>query len=614
MRSNRYEVRNPEISNFWGAFENHYNAFKMKQLYRYNLLFLFFVSCSSSENPEATANRYIAANTSPTVKGVTNYSYVQKKHLIADSAMVVTAHPLASEIGKKILKKGGNAIDAMTAVHFALAVVFPRAGNLGGGGFMIYRTHGGESYALDFRETAPAKAHKTMYLDENGDAIAELSRLGHLASGVPGSVHGVLVAHKRFGQLDLKELIQPALELARDGYRLTKSEARSFNAQQKKFEKYNTYPTAFANAEGWKKDDVFVQRDLAQTLKAIQEKGTAGFYEGEIAELIVREMTKRGGIISAEDLKNYESKWRRPIYFDYENYHLISMPPPSSGGVILAEMLNMVEDRNLGALGFHTAASVHMMAEAERRAYADRAVYLGDMDFYPVPIEGLVNKTYAQERMKDFNPQRASKSEAIREGKPPKESEETTHYCIVDSDGNAVSVTTTINSQYGSGVVVEGAGFIMNNEMDDFSAKPGVPNLYGLVGAEANAVEANKRMLSSMTPTIVEKDGQLHLVLGTPGGATIITSVYQVFLNVAAFGLSLKEAVHNKRFHHQWLPDHIRYEEGAFDVATIKALRKMGHRLIERSPIGRFEAIRVLNEGKLEGVADNRADDSASGY
>ncbi|MCH2043739.1 MAG: gamma-glutamyltransferase [Saprospiraceae bacterium] len=582
----------------------------MKIFYSYSLFLVFVLllfACNSNTSLHTDG-------TSRQVEQEDKYSYEQTKHLIADSAIVVTAHPVASEVGEEILRKGGNAVDAMVSVHLALAVVFPRAGNLGGGGFMIYRDNAGKSYALDFREKAPAKAHRDMYLDENGDAIAELSRLGHLASGVPGSVDGILVAHEKFGRLPLKDLVQPALELAEKGYRLTDFEAKSFNGQQDKFKKYNTYQTAFINEAGWKKDDIFVQKDLANTLKAIQEKGRAGFYEGEVAEYIVKEMDKRGGIISLEDLKNYDSKWREPVHFEYKNYHLISMPPPSSGGVILAEMLNMVEDKELGKLGFHSAESVHIMAEAERRAYADRAAHLGDMDFYPVPVKGLLDKAYAAERMKDFDPKKASPSSKIKEGAPPKESEETTHYCIVDPDGNAISVTTTINSGYGSRVVVEGAGFIMNNEMDDFSAKPGTPNIYGLVGAEANAVEAGKRMLSSMTPTIVERDNELNMVLGTPGGATIITSVYQVFLNVAEFELPLKDAVHNKRFHHQWLPDHIRYEEGAFDTKTMDALRKMGHKLEEKSPIGRFEAVRILDDGRLEGVADNRADDSASGY
>ena len=528
--------------------------------------------------------------------------------------MVVSAHPLASEAGSEILKKGGNAVDAMVAVHFALAVVYPKAGNIGGGGFMVYRDKNGKASTLDFREKAPLASSRNMYLDKTGNAIDSLSRFGHLAVGVPGSVAGMYEAHKKYGQLPWSELIEPAIKMAEIGFAITAIEAAALNENKLKFIQINSHENAFVKKSNWKAGQKLKQKELAQVLRLIQKEGADGFYKGKTAELIVEDIKKGGGILSLEDLEKYQAKWRTPIVFDYKkNYKIITMPPPSSGGIVLAMLMQMLEDQLLEQMGFHSAAAVHIMAEAERRAYADRAKHLGDSDFYPVPIEAMLDKSYAKSRMRDFNAQKSTTSKQINAGTPSKTSEQTTHYSIVDADGNAVSVTTTLNGNYGSSVVVKGAGIILNNEMDDFSAKPGSPNMFGLLGAEANAIQPEKRMLSSMTPTIVEKDGKLLLVVGTPGGATIITSVFQVIMNVIEFRQTLQDAVQSPRFHHQWLPDQIYHEKNCFDAATAKKLIEMGHVLKERGQIGQVEAILVRPDGKLEGAADKRGDDSAAG-
>ncbi len=554
---------------------------------------------------------FFACNSAtPTKKGP---PYPIQKQLVTDNAMVVTAHPLASEVGLEILKAGGNAVDAAIAVNFTLAVVYPRAGNIGGGGFMIVRDKDGKTEALDFREKAPKAAFRDMYLDNNGEVVEGLSRNGTLAVGVPGVVDGMVNAHKKFGKLPWHKLLEPAIKLAVGGFLITEQEADVFNEFQGAFKENNRHQPAIVNDADWQPNDQFIQKELARTLMLIKDKGVAGFYEGPTAKLIIEEMKASNGIITHDDLKSYESVWRTPVFFDYDEYRLVSMPPPSSGGITLAQMLAMVEPYDLKALGFQSSKSVHLMAEAERRAYADRAEHLGDADFYKVPQQKLVAEAYASQRMSNFSPQKAGKSEETVAGKFS-ESEETTHFSIVDKDGNAVSLTTTLNSNFGSKTVVKGAGFFLNNEMDDFSAKPGVPNQFGLVGNEANAVEPEKRMLSSMTPTIIEKNGELFMVVGTPGGSTIITSVFQVFLNVAEFGLPLKEAVHNKRFHHQWLPDKIFVEENTLSPEVVKELENLGHVVEKRDYIGRVEAILRLPNGKLEGVADDRGDDSASGY
>jgi len=542
-------------------------------------------------------------------------NYKINKELLTEKAMVVSAHPLASQAGTEIMKKGGNAVDAMVAVHFALAVVYPKAGNIGGGGFMVYRDKNGAAATLDFREKAPLAASRNMFLDKSGNAIDSLSRNGHLAVGVPGSVEGMFEAHKKYGKLPWSDLLKPAIKLASEGFAITQIEAEALNSNLSRFVNLNGSNHAFVRKNLWKKGHVLVQKDLAETLIRIQQEGRDGFYKGKTAQFLIEEMKRGGGIIAQEDLDKYEAKWRNPIVFEYKkNYKIITMPPPSSGGIVLAMMLNMIEDNALEQMGFHSASAIHLMTEVERRAYADRAEHLGDSDFFPVPMEAMLDKSYARYRMRDYNDKTASRSEKIKAGKPSKTAEQTTHYSIVDSDGNAVSVTTTLNGNYGSGVVVKGAGFILNNEMDDFSAKPGSPNMFGLLGAEANAIEPGKRMLSSMTPTIVEKDNKLYMVVGTPGGSTIITSVFQVIVNVIEFRMSLQDAVQKARFHHQWLPDQIFHEKNCIDATTSKKLKEMGHSLKERSSIGQVEAILVRPDGKLEGAADRRGDDSASGF
>ncbi|MEL6986653.1 MAG: gamma-glutamyltransferase [Bacteroidota bacterium] len=541
--------------------------------------------------------------------------YEYTKTAISNSAMVVSAHPEATRVGLEILAKGGNAVEAAIAVQFALAVTYPVAGNIGGGGFMVIRMNDGQSYALDFREKAPLAAFRDMYLDENGDADPKLSRHGHLASGVPGVVDGMVKAYEKFGgKVSWEAILNPSIQLA-EGFKLTHRQARNLNNKKKEFELYNTIANALAPTVPFKGGQVLVQKDLRNTMQLIKTKGRAGFYEGEVANKIVAEMERGGGIISLQDLKKYRAQWRTPIQSTYREYGLISMPPPSSGGIALSQLLSSIEKFPMQEYDFQDLNAIHIMTEAERRVYADRATHLGDSDFYPVPIEALINKDYVNERMSNFNIKEASLSDSIAAGIiPPKESEETTHFSIVDKDGNAVAVTTTINGGYGSKVVVGNAGFLLNNEMDDLSAKPGVPNMFGLIGNEANAIAPEKRMLSSMTPTIVTKDNNLFMVVGTPGGSTIITSVFQVISNVIDHGMSLSEAVAAKRFHHQWKPDAIFVEDATFDSTKIKALEAMGHTVTGRGNIGRVDAIQVRSDGKLEGAADPRGDDHAAGF
>lgn len=562
------------------------------------LSFLFvFAACRQTTTTVETAAPYEIPKTATGKQGI-----------------VVSAHPEATKVGLEILKKGGNATDAAIAVQLALAVVYQRAGNIGGGGFMMHRSANGEMTALDYREKAPAAASKDMYLDSAGNVVENLSVLGHLAVGVPGTVAGLFAAYEKHGgKLPFSDLIAPSIALAENGFYLTEKEAEALNEKVEDFKKYNTTMPVFVKAEAWKMGDKIVQKDLAETLKRIQKDGKAGFYEGETADLIVAEMKAGGGIITHEDLKNYEAVWRKPVTFEYDDYTISSMPPPSSGGICLAQILGMIEPFPLHEYGFGDVRSIHLVAEAERRAYADRAEYIGDSDFWDVPMKSMLDEKYLASRMTDFSPTAATKSDAIKAGTPQAESEQTTHLSIVDAEGNAVSVTTTLNTNYGSKVVVSGGGFVLNNEMDDFSAKPGVPNFYGLVGNEANAIQPQKRMLSSMTPTIVEKEGKLFMVVGTPGGSTIITSVLQVFLNVAEYGMTVEEAVNAKRFHHQWLPDQISVEEG-FDKHTITALEKLGHTIEVREAIGKVEAIVRKADGTLEGAADIRGDDTALGY
>ncbi len=543
------------------------------------------------------------------------YDIVQSA--VVDSAMVVAEHPLAAEVGEKILHDGGNAVDAAIASQFALAVVYPRAGNIGGGGFMVIRLADGTSDALDYREKAPAAASRDMYLDGEGNVMETASKEGHLSVGVPGTVAGMELAFKKYSKLkDWKKLVEPAIKLAAEGYVLTESEANRFNEYKEQFQKMNPDARPFVKADAWKMNDKLVQTDLARTLELIRDKGVAGFYEGETADKIVAEMQRGGGLITLADLKSYEAKWRTPIIGSYKNYKIITMPPPSSGGVVLMQILTMLERFPLNEYGFQSAKSVHAIVEAERRAYADRAKYLGDSDFYPVPVDSLMDSVYLVQKMADFDPNKATSSGVLGPAvKIGVETFETTHTSIIDREGNAVSVTTTLNLNYGSKVIVKDAGFFLNDEMDDFSAKPGVPNYFGLVGTEANAIQPGKRMLSSMTPTIVEKDGKLFMVLGAPGGSTIITAVLQTFLGVTEYGMTLDEAVWASRYHHQWLPDVITCEAAAIDTTVRKQLWEMGHKLEDVGRMALIKAVMVLPDGKLQGVGDNRnPDDHASGY
>ena len=535
--------------------------------------------------------------------------------LVADSAMVVSAHPLASSVGKNIMLQGGNAIDAAVATQFALAVVYPVAGNLGGGGFMVVRMSDGKSETLDYREVAPAAAHPDMYLGETKEVIAGLSQRGHLATGVPGTVAGLAESHKKYGSLPWATLVQPAIDLALNGFALTEKEAENLNSVQEDLRKYNTVePENLLNDE-WKEGDSIRYTDLGHTLERIRDQGAAGFYEGKTADDIVEEMKRGKGIITHQDLKGYTATWRTPLTTRYKEYNIISMPPPSSGGVALIQLLKTVEKYPLKKWGWNSVRTAHLMTEAERRAYADRAVYLGDPDFVKVPVEEMTSDTYLLQRMETFNEDKATPSQEVKEGMlAMKESEQTTHLSIIDAKGNAVAVTTTLNGGHGSAVVVGGSGFLLNNEMDDFSAKPGVANMYGAIGGEANKILPGKRMLSSMTPTIVEKNGQLFMVVGTPGGTTIITSVFQTILNVVEHGMTMQEAVSAKRMHSQWAPDKIFIERGSLTKDDSIKMVSMGHSFSMRGGIGRVDAILKRADGKLEGGADPRGDDKAEGF
>lgn len=532
-----------------------------------------------------------------------------------NKAAVVTAHPLASEVGVMILKKGGNAIDAAVAIQFALAVVYPNAGNIGGGGFMLYRSSQGQYDALDFREAAPKKAHRDMYLDAQKNVIPNLSLYSQLASGVPGSVAGMWEAHQKYGKMAWKELLSPAIELARKGFKISERQATEFERHKERFMKLNPTGAAIIKNTAWKTGDLFVQEDLAHTIKRIANEGRDGFYKGKTADLLVAEMNKGKGIISHDDLKDYKAHWRTPVASNYRGHKVVSMPPPSSGGTSLLALLKSVEQFPLQRWGFQTDSTVRVMVEAERYVYANRAKYLGDPDFIKVPVQQLIDSTANAAKLQLFNFHQATLSKHVNADViPGYESEQTTHFNIVDEQGNAVSITTTLNDSYGSGVIVDGAGFLLNNEMDDFSIKTGVPNLYGLTGEKANEIQPGKRMLSSMTPTILENNGKLFMVVGTPGGSTIITSVFQTILNVIDFGQNAQTAVSSSRFHHQWLPDHIDVEKDAIDITLRDKLVKDGYVINPRGNIGRVENILILPNGKLQTGADPRGDDTAKGY
>lgn len=530
------------------------------------------------------------------------------------NGMVVCAYPDAAKVGVEILKKGGNAVDAAVAVQFALAVVHPQAGNLGGGGFMVLRSAKGEANTLDFREKAPALATTNMYLDAAGNVIPDMSLATHQASGVPGSVEGMVEAHKKYGKLKWAQLVQPAVDLAQNGFKITARLASDMNSKRETFIRMNPGRTYLVNAEPWKEGDRLVQADLAKTLQLIRDNGRAGFYAGKTADAIVAEMKRGNGLISKTDLANYHAVWRKAIKGTYKQYTIFTMPPPSSGGIALVQLLKSVEPYPLHRFGFNSDSTVRVMVEAERRVYADRSKYLGDPDFYKVPVDSLLRPAYIKARMNSFSWDAATPSSSIQPGSfAGYESDQTTHYSIVDKEGNAVAITTTLNGTFGSKIFVGGAGFLLNNEMDDFSSKPGVPNMYGLLGGKANAIQPNKRMLSCMTPTIITKDGKLFMVVGTPGGSTIMTSVYQTILNVIEFDMSMQDAVTSKRFHSQWMPDKVDIERGALDAATISKLDQKGYKIVPGGNIGRVDAILKVKDG-YQGGADPRGDDTAIGW
>lgn len=535
--------------------------------------------------------------------------------LVTEKAMVVSAREEASKIGVDIMKKGGNAFDAMVATELALAVAYPFAGNLGGGGFMVYRKGNGDVGGLDYREKAPLAAHKDMYLDSLGNVIPDMSTVGATSVGVPGTVAGVFEVHEKFGSLPIKTIMEPVIALAERGVVVTEKQAKRLERYRERFITVNGDSTKFA--QDFKPGDTIKYPALAKTLKKIMAEGRDGFYKGEIAQKLSAFIQERGGFITEEDLARYEAKWRQPIIFNYKDLRVISMSPPSSGGVTINQIFKMIEPHDIGQYGHNSVAAIQLFTEAARRAYADRNFFLGDPDFVDIPLDVLLSDDYLQARMQDFSFEKATPSSEVSHGQVEiLESAETTHYSIVDDEGNAVSATTTLNGGYGSKLYVPELGFFLNNEMDDFSAKPGVPNMFGLIGAEANSIAAEKRMLSSMTPTIVEKNGRLYMVVGSPGGSTIITAVAQTILNVYEFDLSMQEAVNAPRFHHQWLPDLITFEEEGFSDALKDELKSKGYQIMEgRTPIiGKVDAIRVLADGRLEGGADKRGDDTAVGY
>jgi gamma-glutamyltranspeptidase / glutathione hydrolase len=537
------------------------------------------------------------------------------RDIVTANGMVVTAHPEASRIGAEILRSGGNAVDAAVAVEFALAVCYPEAGNIGGGGFMVIRTADGGTSVIDYREKAPARASRDMYLDKEGNVKEGLSTDTHLAAGIPGTADGMLNAHGLYGSLEFKKVIQPAIDLALKGFRITRMQAKGLNQNRKAFIERNSGPVAFVKDSLWNEGEVLIQEDLAKTLERIRDRGREGFYSGRTADLIISEMIRGNGIMEARDLAEYRSVQREALTAKYRNYGITTVPPPSGGGIILLQLLAMTESYPVAEWGFGSVKTIHLVTEAERRAFADRAEYYGDPEAMPVSESALLNRDYLAGRIRSFDETKASSSLDISAGSPIMNvKEQTTHYSVVDRDGNAVSATTTLNGTFGSCIVVEGAGFLLNNQMDDFSVKPGYPNMYGLIGGEVNSISPGKKMLSSMTPVIVDKDGKLFMVAGSPGGSTIPTTVYQVITNVIDHGMGMQEAVDAARFHHQWLPDRIDYENNRIDSTTSAKLREMGHELRIRSSIGRVSAILIGDDGRRFAGSDRRGDNTACGY